>query len=86
MYYGNIGPCYSEISKSSLFEFVDVSYLSDPHKARSQMRYVFIYGCTTISWISIKQIMETCGLPSIRGNATKLYNIVCIAQIKEELI
>ena len=29
--------------------------------------------------------METCGLPSIRGNATKLYenNVVCITQIKE---
>ena len=29
-------------------------------------------------------IQETCGLPSIRGNATKLHedNVVCIAQIK----
>ena len=27
--------------------------------------------------------METCGLPSIRGNVTNLYNVVCIAQIKE---
>ena len=29
--------------------------------------------------------METCGLPFIRGTATKLYedNVACIAQIKE---
>ena len=32
----------------------------------------------------IQHIQETCGLPSIRGNATKLHedNVVCIAQIK----
>ena len=69
-----------------MFEYVDANYLLDPHKAQSRMRYVFIYGGTTISWRSIKQIMEICGLPSIRGNATKLYNVVCIAQIKEGCI
>ena len=32
----------------------------------------------------IQYIQETCGLPSIRGNATKLHEdyVVCIAQIK----
>ena len=32
----------------------------------------------------IQHIQETCGLPSIRGNATKLHedNAVCITQIK----
>ena len=32
----------------------------------------------------IQRIQETCGLPSIRGNATMLHedNAVCIAQIK----
>ncbi|WKA07166.1 hypothetical protein VitviT2T_025025 [Vitis vinifera] len=32
----------------------------------------------------IQHIQETCGLPSIRGNATKLHedNVACIAQIK----
>ena len=48
------------------------------------MRYVFIYGGTTILWRSIKKIIETCGLPSIKGNVTKLYSVVCIAQINEE--
>ena len=32
----------------------------------------------------IQHIQETCGLPFIRGNVTKLYedNVACIAQIK----
>ena len=32
----------------------------------------------------IQHIQETCGLPFIKGNATKLHedNVVCIAQIK----
>ena len=32
----------------------------------------------------IQYIQETCGLPFIRGNVTKLYedNVACIAQIK----
>ena len=32
----------------------------------------------------IQHIQQTCGLPSIRGNATVLYkdNTVCMAQIK----
>ena len=67
MYYDNMGLCYSK-----LFKYVDIDYLSDPHKTQSQMRYVFIYDGMTISWRSIKQIMKTCGLPSIRGNATNL--------------
>ena len=36
----------------------------------------------------IQRIQETCGLPSIRGNATVLHedNVACIAQIKEGFI
>ena len=36
----------------------------------------------------IQYIQETCGLPSIKGNATKLHedNVVCIAQIKRGFI
>ena len=54
MYYNNISVCYFEGSESQLFEYVDADYLLDPHKARSQMRYVIIYGGTTIFWKSIK--------------------------------
>ena len=67
-----------------MFGYTYVSYLLDPHKAQTQTRYVLTYGGTIISWRSVKQIMETCRLPFIKGNATKLYgdNVVCIAQIK----
>ena len=42
---------------------------------------VFTYGGTTISWRSIKKIMETCELALFRDNAIKLYEdkVVCIA-------
>ena len=58
------------------------------HKARSQMRYLFTCGGTTISWRSIKQIMETCEVSSIRGNATKSYedNVVYIVHIKDDAL
>ncbi|GJZ63405.1 hypothetical protein Tco_0619826 [Tanacetum coccineum] len=34
-----------------------LSYFSDPHKARSQIRYVFLNGGTAISWRSHKQTL-----------------------------
>ena len=88
MYHDDMGLFYLKWSKSQYFGYVDASYLSKFHKARSQMGYVFTYDGTIISWRSIKKIMETCGLPSIRCKATKLYkdNVVCIAQIKEGCI
>ena len=69
-----------------MFEYVDIDYLLDPHKAQSQMRYVFIYGGMTISWRSIKQIMETCGLLSIRGNATKLIILHALHRLKNDTL
>ena len=88
MYHDDMGLFYLKWSKSQYFGYVDARYLSKSHRARSQMGYVFTYDGTIISWRSIKQIMETCGLPSIRCNATKLYkyNVVCIAKIKEGCI
>ena len=65
-----------------MLEYVDADYLLDPHKAQSQMRYVSIYGGTTISWRSMKQIMETCGLPSIRSHATKLIMLHALHRLK----
>ena len=74
----------TKLYESQLLGYVDANYFSDPYRARFQMRYVFTYGGTT-SWRSIKKIMETCELPSIRHNATKLYenNVLCIGHIKE---
>ena len=41
---------YSEESKTKLIGYADAEYLSDPHKARSQTRYLFSCGGTIISW------------------------------------
>ncbi|XP_050147323.1 secreted RxLR effector protein 161-like [Malus sylvestris] len=40
---------------SCLIGYADASYLSDSHRALSQMGYVFTVGDTTISWRSTKQ-------------------------------
>jgi hypothetical protein len=48
---------YRKDTKSKLVGYADVGYLSDPHKARSQSGYVFIYGGTAISWQSTKQTL-----------------------------
>ena len=44
-----MGLFYSNESKQKLLGYVDVGYLSDPHKARSQNGYVFNYNGTVIS-------------------------------------
>ena len=48
---------YSKESKSDLIGYVDAGFLSDPHNGRSQTRYLFTYGGTTISWRSVKQTL-----------------------------
>ena len=50
---------YPNGSKPQLVGYVDVGYLFDPHKGRSQIEYLFIYGNTAISWRSIKQTFST---------------------------
>ena len=46
---------YSKESKEKLFGYANVGYLSDPHKARSQTRYVFNCNGTAISWRSLSK-------------------------------
>ncbi|GKF72192.1 hypothetical protein Tco_0208306, partial [Tanacetum coccineum] len=53
----DLGLFYSDNSKQGLVGYVDVGYLSDPHKARSKTGYVFLNGGTTISWRSQKQTL-----------------------------
>ena len=53
----NMGLFYSRESRQQLLGYTDAGYLSDPHKCRSQTRYVFNCNGTVISWRSIKQIM-----------------------------
>jgi hypothetical protein len=53
----NMGLFYSRGSNSQLVGYVDAGFLSDPHKGRSQMGYLFTCENTTISWRSIKQTL-----------------------------
>ena len=46
---------YAKESKQQLLGYADARYLSDPHIARSQTRYVFNCNGTAISWRSFKQ-------------------------------
>ena len=52
-----MGLFYPEESKTKLIDYADAEYLSDPHKALSQARYVFACGGTIISWGSMKQML-----------------------------
>ena len=54
----DLGLFYTKGSKQQSIGYADVGYLSDPHKGRSQTRYLFIYGNTAISWRSIKQTLS----------------------------
>ena len=48
---------YGSQIDSSLVGYADARYLSDPHRACSQMGYVFTVGYTVISWRSTKQML-----------------------------
>ena len=51
----DLGLFYSK--ESTLKEYADSGYLSNPHKAHSQTGYVFTCGNTAISWRSTKQTL-----------------------------
>ena len=53
----DMGLFYLKESKKQLFGYADAGYLSNPHKAISQTRYVFNCNGTAISWRSFKQTM-----------------------------
>ena len=53
----DLGLYFSYSSNETLVGYSDAGYLSDPHNARSQTGYVFLYGGTAISWRSVKQTM-----------------------------
>ncbi|XP_070679323.1 secreted RxLR effector protein 161-like [Malus domestica] len=48
---------YSPRIDFCLVGYADAGYLSDPHRARSQIGYVFTVGDTAISWRSTKQTL-----------------------------
>ena len=47
-----MGLFYSEDFKTKLIVYADAEYLSNPHKAQSQTRYLFSCGGTIITWQS----------------------------------
>ena len=47
----------NETTSTGLVGYTDAGYKSDPHKARSQIGYVFCYNGTVISWRSTKQTL-----------------------------
>ena len=49
-----MGLFYLNELKNQLLGYANAGYLSNPHKVRSQTRYVFNYNGTTISWRSFK--------------------------------
>jgi hypothetical protein len=53
----DMGLFYSKGSNSQLIGYADVGFLSDPHKGRSQTRYLFTCRSTAISWRSVKQTL-----------------------------
>ena len=73
---------YSRELKQQLLGYADAEYLSEPYKEIIAIHEV----SRECVWLRsmIQHIQETCGLPSIRGNATVLHedNVACIAQIK----
>ncbi|GAV64027.1 hypothetical protein CFOL_v3_07545 [Cephalotus follicularis] len=58
----DMGLFYLRGTKSTLIGYGDAGYLSDPHKARSQIGYIFTFCDTAISWRSTKQTMTTTSL------------------------
>ena len=55
-----MGLFYSKkTTNSGLVGYADAEYLSDLHKARSQIDYLFCYNNTAISWRSTKQTLVT---------------------------
>jgi hypothetical protein len=57
----NMGLFYPNKSNSQLIGYADAGYLSDPHKGRSQIGYLFTCGNIAISWRFVKQtISATC--------------------------
>ncbi|XP_047258114.1 secreted RxLR effector protein 161-like [Capsicum annuum] len=74
----DMGLFYTNKASPDLVGYADASYLSDPHKARSQIGYVFTYEGTAISWRSTKQ--------SIVATSSNHAEIITIYEASRECI
>jgi hypothetical protein len=68
----------SETDNNSLVGYADAGYLSDPHSARSQSGYVFMWNGTPISWKSTKQ--------TIVATSTNHSEIIALHEASRECI
>jgi hypothetical protein len=56
----DLGLFFQRNQESNLIGYADTVYLSDPENGRSQIRFMFLHGGTTISWKYAKQtLIET---------------------------
>jgi hypothetical protein len=53
----DLGLFYKRNQELTMVGYADVGYMSDPHNARSQTGFIFLYGGTTIFWGSFKQTL-----------------------------
>ena len=50
----DLGLWFLKNQAPTMVGYVDAGYMSDPHNARSQTGFVFLYGSAAISWRSVK--------------------------------
>ncbi|XP_070007248.1 secreted RxLR effector protein 161-like [Nicotiana sylvestris] len=74
----DMGLFYGNNCSPNLVGYADAGYLSDPHKARSQINYVFTCGGTDISWRSTKQ--------SIVATSSNHAEIIAIHEASRECV
>ena len=55
----DLGLFFKKNHDLNMIGYTDAGYLSDPHNEKSQTRFVFLRGGTTISWKSSKQTLTT---------------------------
>jgi hypothetical protein len=53
----DLGLWFLKNQVSTMVGYVDAGYMSNPHNARSQTGFVFLYGGVAISWRSMKQTL-----------------------------
>ena len=53
----DLGLYFSKKQDQTMVGYADAGYLSDPHSAKSQTGFVFLWGGTAVSWKSCKQTL-----------------------------
>ena len=70
--------------RSELIGYVNVGFLFNPHKIRSQIGYLFIYGGTTIAWHLTKTNYNRYFFKSYKNNSNLWGKLrICLAKIDD---